>query len=64
MVEHFNRNGQLRYYPGSPLIARQLLREQDSLQMTELHPSDFRCCAPSSRKTAARASIKPMATSS
>ncbi|XPE57618.1 23S rRNA (adenine(2030)-N(6))-methyltransferase RlmJ [Shigella flexneri] len=24
-----------------PLIARQLLREQDSLQMTELHPSDF-----------------------
>lgn len=64
MVEHFNRNGQLRYYPGSPLIARQLLREQDSLQMTELHPSDFRCCAPSFRKTAARASIKPMATSS
>ncbi|MGK1532035.1 23S rRNA (adenine(2030)-N(6))-methyltransferase RlmJ [Klebsiella pneumoniae] len=41
VVEHFNRNGQLRYYPGSPLIARQLLREQDSLQMTELHPSDF-----------------------
>ncbi|MRF64733.1 23S rRNA (adenine(2030)-N(6))-methyltransferase RlmJ, partial [Staphylococcus epidermidis] len=38
---HFNRNGQLRYYPGSPLIARQLLREQDSLQLTELHPSDF-----------------------
>lgn len=64
VVEHFNRSGQLRYYPGSPLIARQLLREQDNLQMTELHPSDFRCCAPSSRKTAARASIKPMAISS
>ena len=28
VVEHFSRNGQLRYYPGSPLIARQLLREQ------------------------------------
>ena len=41
VVEHFNRNGQLRYYPGSPLIARQLLREQDSLQLTELHSSDF-----------------------
>lgn len=41
MVEHFNRSGQLRYYPGSPLIARQLLREQDSLQLTELHPSDY-----------------------
>ncbi|ELQ6141889.1 23S rRNA (adenine(2030)-N(6))-methyltransferase RlmJ [Cronobacter sakazakii] len=40
-VSHFNRSGQLRYYPGSPLIARQLLRPQDSLQLTELHPSDF-----------------------
>ncbi|MFO6285338.1 23S rRNA (adenine(2030)-N(6))-methyltransferase RlmJ, partial [Pseudomonas aeruginosa] len=25
VVEHFNRNGQLRYYPGSPLIARPLV---------------------------------------
>lgn len=41
MVKHFNRSGQLRYYPGSPLIARLLLREQDSLQLTELHPSDY-----------------------
>ncbi|ELY4002387.1 23S rRNA (adenine(2030)-N(6))-methyltransferase RlmJ [Cronobacter dublinensis] len=40
-VSHFNRSDQLRYYPGSPLIARQLLRPQDSLQLTELHPSDF-----------------------
>jgi len=40
-VSHFNRSGQRRYYPGSPLIARQLLRPQDSLQLTELHPSDF-----------------------
>ncbi|EPE2230403.1 23S rRNA (adenine(2030)-N(6))-methyltransferase RlmJ [Cronobacter turicensis] len=40
-VSYFNRSGQLRYYPGSPLIARQLLRPQDSLQLTELHPSDF-----------------------
>lgn len=40
-VKALNHSGQLRYYPGSPLIARHLLREQDSLQMTELHPSDF-----------------------
>lgn len=40
-VQHLNRSGNLRYYPGSPLIARHLLREQDSLQLTELHPSDF-----------------------
>lgn len=25
VVKHFNRSGQLRYYPGSPLIARLLL---------------------------------------
>jgi len=41
VVNHFNRNESLRYYPGSPLIARQLLREEDKLQLTELHPSDF-----------------------
>ena len=40
-VKSLNRTGQLRYYPGSPLIARHLLREQDSLQLTELHSSDF-----------------------
>ena len=41
VVGHFNRNENLRYYPGSPLIARQLLREDDKLHLTELHPSDF-----------------------
>ncbi|MCL6408231.1 23S rRNA (adenine(2030)-N(6))-methyltransferase RlmJ, partial [Dickeya dadantii] len=40
-VRTYNHNGQLRYYPGSPLIARQLLREYDKLHLTELHPSDF-----------------------
>lgn len=41
VVQHFNQSGQLNYYPGSPLIARQLLREQDRLLLTELHPSDY-----------------------
>ncbi|MEQ9996280.1 23S rRNA (adenine(2030)-N(6))-methyltransferase RlmJ [Pectobacterium versatile] len=40
-VHTYNHNGRLRYYPGSPLIARQLLREYDKLHLTELHPSDF-----------------------
>ncbi|KFX03769.1 ribosomal RNA large subunit methyltransferase J [Pectobacterium betavasculorum] len=40
-VHTYNHSGQLRYYPGSPLIARQLLREYDKLHLTELHPSDF-----------------------
>ncbi|ATA25863.1 23S rRNA (adenine(2030)-N(6))-methyltransferase RlmJ [Brenneria goodwinii] len=40
-VRTYNHNDLLRYYPGSPLIARQLLREQDKIHLTELHPSDF-----------------------
>lgn len=37
----YNRSGKLKYYPGSPLIAQQLLRPQDLIHLTELHPSDF-----------------------
>lgn len=37
----YNRAGKLKYYPGSPLIAQQLLRPQDLIHLTELHPSDF-----------------------
>ncbi|MGY6710509.1 MAG: 23S rRNA (adenine(2030)-N(6))-methyltransferase RlmJ [Rhizobiaceae bacterium] len=30
----------LRFYPGSPLVARRLLRKQDRLTAIELHPAD------------------------
>ena len=30
-----------RFYPGSPLIVRHLLRPQDRMILTELHPADF-----------------------
>ncbi|CAQ82383.1 MULTISPECIES: 23S rRNA (adenine(2030)-N(6))-methyltransferase RlmJ [Photorhabdus] len=40
-VAALNPSGNLRYYPGSPLIARHLLRQSDKLNLTELHPSDF-----------------------
>ena len=40
-VKALNRGPALRYYPGSPLIARHLLREDDKLELTELHSSDF-----------------------
>ncbi|WP_193015824.1 23S rRNA (adenine(2030)-N(6))-methyltransferase RlmJ [Proteus sp. FME41] len=40
-VSELNPNGELRYYPGSPLLAGKLLREYDSLVLTELHPSDY-----------------------
>lgn len=42
-VEHvraLNPDGKLRWYPGSPRIARHLLRPGDRLILTELHPAD------------------------
>lgn len=39
-VKAQNPDGQLRFYPGSPLITRSLLREQDRLFALELHPAD------------------------
>lgn len=35
-----NPDGELRFYPGSPLITRHMLREQDRLMALELHPVD------------------------
>ncbi|MER2471068.1 23S rRNA (adenine(2030)-N(6))-methyltransferase RlmJ [Photorhabdus laumondii] len=40
-VAALNQSGNLRYYPGSPFIARHLLRQDDKFNLTELHPSDF-----------------------
>ncbi|WP_196260259.1 23S rRNA (adenine(2030)-N(6))-methyltransferase RlmJ [Pelagibacterium limicola] len=35
-----NPDGELRFYPGSPFIARHMLRRQDRLMGLELHPRD------------------------
>ncbi len=48
--KHFNRSGRLRCHPGSPLIARQLLREQDSLQLTGTSQRLPHCCARSFKR--------------
>lgn len=39
-VRAMNPQGGLHFYPGSPLIARHLLRKQDRLSAIELHPQD------------------------
>ncbi len=39
-VRALNPDGGLSRYPGSPLIARHLLRRQDRLSAAELHPED------------------------
>lgn len=40
-IRGLNRDGSLRYYPGSPRVARAQIREQDRMVLTELHPSDY-----------------------
>ncbi|MFB9137349.1 23S rRNA (adenine(2030)-N(6))-methyltransferase RlmJ [Vibrio olivae] len=40
-IAELNPEETLRYYPGSPRVARAQLREQDRMVLTELHPSDF-----------------------
>lgn len=40
-VRTLNPDGALRWYPGSPRLVRNLLRPEDRLTLTELHPGDF-----------------------
>jgi len=42
VVAALNPGGALRYYPGSPELARRLSRPQDRLQLNEKHPEDGR----------------------
>lgn len=37
----FNPAGEIQQYPGSPLLARHLMRKQDRLTALELHPEDY-----------------------
>lgn len=39
-IRDLNPTGELRTYPGSPLLARRLMREQDRMFAMELHPED------------------------
>jgi 23S rRNA (adenine2030-N6)-methyltransferase len=40
LVKRINPDGQLKLYPGSPLVALELLRAQDRMRLFELHPTD------------------------
>lgn len=39
-IRWFNNDETLRYYPGSPWLAAQLIRDQDRLRWFELHPTE------------------------
>lgn len=40
-ISQLNQGNALRYYPGSPRVSRALIRPQDRMVLTELHPSDY-----------------------
>ena len=45
LVRSFNPNGRLEQYPGSPALARMLLRPTDQHRLFELHPTEHRILA-------------------
>lgn len=44
-VRHFNPDGALRIYPGSPALALSVMRETDRLRLFELHGTDIKVLA-------------------
>ncbi len=40
IIKRLNADGELRYYPGSPELARRLMRQQDRALLNEKHPED------------------------
>lgn len=42
IINSFNEDASLAYYPGSPMFARDFLRAQDKAWLYELHPADFK----------------------
>jgi 23S rRNA (adenine2030-N6)-methyltransferase len=45
LVREFNDGKGLRQYPGSPAVAQALMRPQDQLRLSELHPTDHKILA-------------------
>jgi len=50
LVKALNPSGKMRYYPGSPYCADQIMREQDRLRLFELHPTESKVLADNFRK--------------
>ena len=45
LVRQFNDGKAVRQYPGSPAIAQALMRAQDQLRLSEMHPTDHKILA-------------------
>ena len=45
LVREFNDGKAIRQYPGSPAIAQALMRPQDQIRLSEIHPTDHKILA-------------------
>lgn len=50
LVKALNPSGKLRYYPGSPYCAEQILRDHDRVRLFELHSSEIKVLAENFRQ--------------
>ncbi|MBR7798576.1 23S rRNA (adenine(2030)-N(6))-methyltransferase RlmJ [Undibacterium sp. FT137W] len=50
LVKAMNPSGKMRYYPGSPYCANEVMRSQDRLRLFELHPSEIKILSENFRK--------------
>jgi 23S rRNA (adenine2030-N6)-methyltransferase len=55
LVKALNPSGKMRYYPGSPYCANQVMRDADRLRLFELHPTEIKVLADNFRKLDAHA---------
>jgi 23S rRNA (adenine2030-N6)-methyltransferase len=58
LVKAMNPSGKMRYYPGSPYCAEQVMREQDRLRLFELHPSEVKVLHENFQKLEAHAAAQ------
>jgi 23S rRNA (adenine2030-N6)-methyltransferase len=58
-VRELNRDGKLRFYPGSPWLALHTMREQDRLRLYELHSGDSALLQENFRDAGRRVTISP-----
>lgn len=64
LVKSLNPSGKMRYYPGSPYCANEVMREQDRLRLFEMHPTEVKVLEDNFRKLdahAAQQGIRPSA---
>lgn len=55
LVKQLNPSGKMRYYPGSPYCANEVMRDHDRLRLFELHPTEGKVLEDNFRKLEAHA---------